>query len=174
MKSCLRLLTALFTLFTLQAQAAEPVTVQVFHSPSHHDHRVAKTMPMVDVDQVADLEASTPQEMFKFVPNFVKLQRGQSIRFLNSLGQHTVVSIEGMMPQGAQAFEIAHEKEALVTFDQPGVYGIRCRVHTRYGMVMLVQVGDKLPNLEQAKKARISRRAKKQFKKLFKQVSVTP
>ncbi|MCL6415176.1 plastocyanin/azurin family copper-binding protein [Aestuariirhabdus sp. Z084] len=121
----------------------------------------------VQVDQLIDTDADDPLKMFRFSPNYIEIQPGDSIRFMNSLGQHTVVSIKGMIPEGAEPFSIAHEKVAEVTFEQPGVYGIRCRVHSRYGMVMLVKVGDELPNLEQAREKRHYRKAAKQFKQLF-------
>ncbi len=124
----------------------------------------------IKVDQLIDVDTTDPLELFRFSPDYVELEPGGSIQFLNSLGKHTVVSIDSMMPEGAEPFEISHQKVAEVKFDKPGVYGIRCRVHVRYGMVMLVKVGDELPNLEKAKKARVGKRANKKFKDLFKQL----
>ncbi len=121
----------------------------------------------IDVDQLISAEAVDPLEMFKFSPGFVELNPGDTIRFMNSMGQHTVVSIKGMLPDGAKPFQISHQKIAEIQFNHPGVYGIRCKVHTRYGMVMLVKVGDTMPNLEKAKAVKHGRMAKKRFKQLF-------
>lgn len=128
---------------------------------------------MTDVDQLIDPDASNPLDLFRFSPAYVELNPGDSIRFLNSLGKHTVLSMENMMPEGAKPFAISHQKVAEVKFEKPGIYGIRCRVHYRYGMVMLVKVGKELPNLEQAKKAKVGRRAKKKFKELFQQLEAS-
>ena len=119
------------------------------------------------VNQLINADSNVPLEMFTFSPDYVEIQPGDTIRFLNSLGQHTVVSIKGMMPEGAEPFSISHKKVAEVRFEKPGIYGIRCRVHSRYGMVMMVKVGNELPNLEEARKKRHYRWAGKRFKQLF-------
>ncbi len=124
----------------------------------------------LDVNQLIEAEAVDPLEMFKFSPSYLELDPGDTIRFLNSMGQHTVVSIKGMLPEGAKPFEISHKKIAEIRFDHPGVYGIRCKVHTRYGMVMLVKVGNQLPNLNPARSVKHGRMAKKRFKQLFMQL----
>lgn len=103
------------------------------------------------VHQIIDPNADTPAHAFRFEPKLLHVQAGATVRFKGSTGRHTVTSILRMIPVGARAFEIRGKPELDLTFDKEGVYGIRCRVHGRHGMVMLLVVGDPDANLEEAK-----------------------
>ena len=92
------------------------------------------------VDQITDLAVRLPTEMFRFVPDFVCIDAGQSVRFLNSRSQHTVHSVRELTPDGAEAFSIVGAAQHDITFDVPGIHGVDCARHGRYGMVMLVAV----------------------------------
>ena len=116
-----------------------------------------------DVNQVIDVEALTPQEVYRFVPDYLWIAPGDTIRFLNSVGDHTVTSIRGIWPEGAETVDIAHQAVAEVTLTEPGVYGFRCKVHGRHGMYALVVVGSPDANLDRIDLARISRRGRPVF-----------
>ena len=150
-----------------------PTTTKAFEQNSDLPLVAELNGNFIDVNQLIEAEAIDPFEMFKFSPSYIEIDPGDTVRFLNSMGQHTVVSIKDMLPDGAKPFEISHQKVAEVRFDHPGVYGIRCKVHTRYGMVMLIKVGDKLANLDQARNVKHGRMAKKRFKQLFAQLDKT-
>ncbi|MEM1048935.1 MAG: plastocyanin/azurin family copper-binding protein [Pseudomonadota bacterium] len=94
------------------------------------------------VDQITDLSATAATGMFRFEPDFIRLDVGSEIAFLNSRGDHTVHTIPELWPDGEPRVAIAHKKEAVVHFPQAGLYGFRCRRHGQYGMVMLAAVGD--------------------------------
>ncbi len=112
----------------------------------------AEDLPEVAVvHQVIDLNADTPAHAFRFEPKYLHVPAGATVRFKGSTGRHTVTSIIRMIPVGARAFEIRGKPELDLTFEKEGVYGIRCRVHGRHGMVMLLVVGDPSSNLEEAK-----------------------
>ncbi|WP_170336277.1 plastocyanin/azurin family copper-binding protein [Ruegeria arenilitoris] len=112
----------------------------------------AEDVPEVAVvHQIIDLNADTPAHAFRFKPKFLHVPAGSTVRFKGSTGRHTVTSIIRMIPEGARAFEIRGKPEMDLTFDKEGVYGIRCRVHGRHGMVMLLIVGDPSSNLEEAR-----------------------
>lgn len=96
---------------------------------------------VVSVDQVTDLSAAGTQQMFRFVPNLVELKVGEQLTILNSTANHTVHTIPEIWPKGAPVVKLSHTKVAHVRFDQEGYYGLTCRRHGTYGMVMLVVVG---------------------------------
>ncbi len=113
---------------------------------------LAEEIPKVAVvHQVIDLNADTPAHAFRFEPKFLQVPAGATVRFKGSTGRHTVTAIPRMIPVGARVFEIRGKPELDLTFEKEGVYGIRCRVHGRHGMVMLLVVGDPSSNLEEAK-----------------------
>ncbi|WP_170755264.1 plastocyanin/azurin family copper-binding protein [Ruegeria lacuscaerulensis] len=103
------------------------------------------------VHQIIDLNADTPAHAFRFEPKFLQVPAGSTVRFKGSTGRHTVTSIRPMIPEDARSFEIRGKPELDLTFEHEGVYGIRCRVHGRHGMVMLLVVGDPNANLENAR-----------------------
>ncbi|WP_052265425.1 plastocyanin/azurin family copper-binding protein [Ruegeria sp. ANG-R] len=112
----------------------------------------AEDLPEIAVvHQVIDLNANTPAHTFRFEPKFLQVPAGTTVRFKGSTGRHTVTAIPRMIPVGARVFEIRGKPELDLTFEKEGVYGIRCRVHGRHGMVMLLVVGDPGANLEEAK-----------------------
>lgn len=103
------------------------------------------------VHQIIDPSADTPAHAFRFEPKFLQVPAGSTVRFKGSTGRHTVTAIPRMVPVGARVFEIRGKPEMDLTFETEGVYGIRCRVHGRHGMVMLLIVGNPSSNLEEAR-----------------------
>ena len=108
--------------------------------------------------------------MMVFEPAFVKLAPGDSIRFAPTDKGHNAESIKGMAPDGAAPFKTVLGKEEVVTFDKPGVYGIKCAPHYIMGMIGLVVVGDQPTNLDAAKSVPHGKIATKRFEPLFAQV----
>ncbi|SHF20232.1 pseudoazurin [Ruegeria intermedia] len=103
------------------------------------------------VHQLIDPSAQVVAEVFRFEPKFLRVPAGATVRFKGSVGRHTVSSIRAMIPEGARSFEIRGKPEMELTFEHEGVYGIRCRVHGRHGMVMLLVVGDPGVNITTAR-----------------------
>ncbi|MEM9813131.1 MAG: plastocyanin/azurin family copper-binding protein [Pseudomonadota bacterium] len=93
------------------------------------------------VHQHSDAMASTAAEMFQFEPRILVLEPGETVAFLNSVGSHTVLSQNGLWPEGVAKVDIRGRARAELSFDTPGLYGITCARHGRYGMVMLIAVG---------------------------------
>ncbi|WP_170763466.1 plastocyanin/azurin family copper-binding protein [Ruegeria lacuscaerulensis] len=130
----------------------------------------AEDLPEVAVvHQIIDLNADTPAHAFRFEPKLLQVPAGATVRFKGSTGRHTVTSILRMIPVGARAFEIRGQPELDLTFEKEGVYGIRCRVHGRHGMVMLLVVGDPSVNLEEARAylPKLAEAERVEFEKLF-------
>ena len=101
-----------------------------------------------------------------FEPDLVKLAPGDSVRFRATDKGHNVETIKGMVPEGAATFAGKMNEEVLVTFDQAGLYGIRCKPHYGLGMVGLIVVGD-ATNAAAASRIKHPGKAKKVFADLF-------
>lgn len=113
----------------------------------------------VDVRMLNKGEAGT----MVFEPAHVKLAPGDSIRFLATDKGHNAETIEGMLPEGATAFEGKINEELTVTFDRAGLYGVRCKPHFAMGMVMVIAVGDGATVPEGFLEGRIPPKAKERF-----------
>ncbi|QDG76152.1 plastocyanin/azurin family copper-binding protein [Labrenzia sp. PHM005] len=122
------------------------------------------------VDQITNFSVSSASGMFQFAPNLVRIEPGETLTFLNSRGAHTVKSQKGFWPEGAPEVDITGQLEADVVFDTPGLYGVTCRRHGKYGMVMLVAVGDVEPtqeDYEKISKLKASKSAKDGYQRLM-------
>lgn len=95
----------------------------------------------ISIDQVTDPTATVVFDMFRFEPNLVQLPEGGVLRFENSHGQHTVVNIKGLIPEGTEPISISNTQTADVEFAIPGLYVLSCKIHGRFGMAMIVSVG---------------------------------
>ena len=104
--------------------------------------------------------------MMVFEPAVIKVAPGDTVHFVATDKSHNVESIEGMIPDGAQPFKGEMSKDLTVAFDQPGVYGIKCKPHYGMGMVGLVVVGDPV-NKAQAAAVEQKGKAKPKFQTLF-------
>jgi pseudoazurin len=97
--------------------------------------------------EVKMLNKGTDSQTMVFEPAFLKVQPGDTVRFIPTDKGHDAESIPGMLPEGAQPFKGKISQEISVTFQTPGVYGYRCTPHFGMGMVGLIEVGDKPANL---------------------------
>lgn len=120
-----------------------------------------------DIDQLIDLSAMIPEEVYRFSPDYLWIEPGDSIRFLNSTGNHTVTSMEGMWPEGADYIDIEHQPVAKIVLEKPGIYGFRCKVHGRHGMYALIVVGTPEPNINQIEYGKVSGVGHRIFERLF-------
>jgi pseudoazurin len=84
-----------------------------------------------------------------FQPAFVQAQPGDVIHFVATDKGHNVESIEGMLPEGVEAFKTKFNEDFEMTVDAEGVYGVKCTPHYGMGMVALIQVGEAI-NLDDA------------------------
>jgi len=107
-----------------------------------------------------------------FEPALVKLAPGDTVKFVAADKGHNVERIDTMLPDGGKAFVGKVNEEMAITFDQPGVYGYKCKPHYGMGMVGLVVVGEPA-NAEQAKAATHPGKAKQAFATLFDKLAST-
>jgi pseudoazurin len=104
--------------------------------------------------------------MMVFEPSVLKIAPGDSVHFVPTDKSHNVETIEGMIPAGATPFKGEMNKDVTVTFDQAGVYGVKCKPHYGMGMVGLVVVGEPV-NKTEAAAVEQKGKAKKKFEDLF-------
>ena len=72
-----------------------------------------------------------------FEPALVKIAPGDTVKFVATNKGHNAETIKGMLPEGAEPFVGKVNQEIAVTFDKPGVYGVKCLPHYAMGMVGL-------------------------------------
>ncbi len=83
--------------------------------------------------------------------------------------RHDVHSVNGMIPDGAQPIDGKTNQDTKVTFNQPGVYVITCKIHTLMGMMCVVVVGDPV-NIDQIDPSALPARAKAKILTLLNQI----
>ncbi|OCW56332.1 pseudoazurin [Hoeflea olei] len=103
------------------------------------------------------------KETMVFEPAFVRIAKGDTIKFVPEDKGHNAESIDGMLPDGAEPFKGKLGKEVEVTFVTPGLYGVECKPHFAMGMVMTVAVGDVTAAPDDFLAGRIPPKAKKRF-----------
>lgn len=124
----------------------------------------------IKVDQIIDLNALSADQIYRFEPNYLWLEPGETLHILNSLGNHTVTSLKGIWPEGVEPVDIAHQANTQLTLTQEGVYGFRCKVHGRHGMYAIVVVGSPEPNRNNIELTNVSRRGIKLVQQLLNKV----
>ena len=107
--------------------------------------------------------------MMVFEPAYLEVAPGDTVTFVPTDKGHNAESIDGMTPDGAEAFKSKMNKEVSVTFDQEGVYGYKCMPHYGMGMVGIVAVGNAGENLDAAKGVNHPGKAKKVMASLIEQ-----
>ena len=105
--------------------------------------------------EVKMLNKGPDNQMMTFDPAFLKIQSGDTVKFVAADKGHDAESIPGMVPDGATPFKGKISQDIRVTFDKPGLYGYRCVPHFGMGMVGLIEVGGSTANLDAAKQAKM-------------------
>ena len=109
-----------------------------------------------------------------FVPRVVKIQPGDTVKFISANAGHNSQSIKGMIPSGAKKWKSKIGKDFSLTLKTPGVYGYKCTPHYGIGMVGLIVVEGEnwKANLDQAIKAKKVGKSKKVFKQIWAELGV--
>jgi pseudoazurin len=76
-----------------------------------------------------------------FEPALIRIEPGDTVKFVATNKGHNVESIKGMLPAEAAPFTGKVSQDVAVSFDKPGVYGVKCLPHYAMGMVALIVVG---------------------------------
>jgi pseudoazurin len=101
-----------------------------------------------------------------FEPALVKIEPGDTVKFVSTDKGHNAESIKGMLPADATPFVGKNGENVAVTFDKPGAYGVKCLPHYGMGMVALIVVGAP-GNIAEARAVAQPGKAKQAFVSLF-------
>jgi pseudoazurin len=107
-----------------------------------------------------------------FEPALIKVAPGDTVKFISTDKGHNAETIKGMLPADAPPFLGKLGQDVAVTFDKPGVYGVKCLPHYGMGMVAMVVVGTPT-NLDEAKAVPQVGKAKQVMAGLFEKLAAT-
>ncbi len=121
--------------------------------------------------EIKMLNKGSDGEKMVFEPAFLKVEVGDTVKFIPTDKGHSVQGIakKGAMPDGFKPWKGKLNKEEVVQITKEGVYLYKCQPHVGMGMVGIIQAG-KAVNLEKAKKVKLTGKAKKRMEKLLTQV----
>ena len=105
-----------------------------------------------------------------FVPSVLKIELGDTVKFISKSKGHNTQSDKKNIPEGAENWKSKIGKDFEVTYTVDGTYGYYCTPHRGLGMVGLILVGDYKANYDDVKASKQKGGAKKTFKKLYEQV----
>ena len=101
--------------------------------------------------------------MMVFEPAFIRAEPGDVVRFVPTDKGHNVESINEILPVGVEPFKSQADQEFSLTVMEPGFYGVKCTTHYAMGMIGLIQVGDEPTNLDAARNATMSEKARERM-----------
>ncbi len=132
----------------------------------------AFSAPVTHVVETLNRHPDDKKRRNVFSPNILKIQPGDTVTFKPTDKGHNSVSIDGMLPGGAQPWNGKTSKEISVILDVPGVYGYKCVPHYGVGMVGLIIVAGEgmQDNAESARAVKQRGKSKKIFAELWDEV----
>lgn len=99
-----------------------------------------------------------------FEPAGLKVAPGDTVTFIPTDKGHNAEIIPGMIPEGAAAFKGKMNEQIKITFDVPGLYGVKCAPHVGMGMVAAILVGDApAANLDAFNAAKLPKKARERI-----------
>jgi pseudoazurin len=110
--------------------------------------------------------------MMVFEPSLVKVEPGDTVKFVATDKGHYAETIKRMLPEGAATFVGKTSEDISVKFDQAGIYGVKCLPHYGMGMVAMIVVG-KPTNIEEARAVPQVGKAKQVFTMLFEKLEAS-
>ena len=118
-----------------------------------------------------EMRNQSGSERFVYEPDFIRVLPGDTVVFVPIDKGHNAVSIGGFGAGGDQPINVGFNKEVSVTFDKPGIYGVKCTPHVGLGMVGIIVVGEvELPEEARASIAKLPPKARQRLELLLGQV----
>ncbi|MEM7671084.1 MAG: plastocyanin/azurin family copper-binding protein [Pseudomonadota bacterium] len=105
-----------------------------------------------------------------YMPDFLRVEIGDTVRFVNKSGHHNTESVPGMIPESAQPWFSEIDETFELVIEHEGVYGYKCTPHYEKGMVGLIVAGDAGVNLAAAEAVETPEQAHAMFARLFKKL----
>ncbi|MEO0389315.1 MAG: pseudoazurin [Pseudomonadota bacterium] len=127
----------------------------------------AEDGPVTHEVQMLNADPENKRERNVFNPPVLKVNVGDTVKFVNADKGHNAQVDDNMMPEGGTEFKGRINQEIEVTFDTDGTYGYYCLPHRALGMVGLVLVGDASVNFEEAKAAKQRGKAAARYEEYF-------
>ena len=127
------------------------------------------TSAFAEVHEVKMLNKGADGERNVFEPAVIQAQPGDTIKFIPTDKGHNSVSLDEMLPEGAEEWKSKLNDEFELVVNEEGTFGYMCQPHYATGMVGLILVGDASKNFEEAKAAKHRGKAKQRFEELFAQ-----
>ena len=90
-------------------------------------------------------------EARRFNADIIYIQPGDTVGWIN-MTSHNTVSIDGLIPEGAEPWRSNLGQNLQLTLEVEGVYAYVCEPHLGFGMVGLIIVGEPT-NLEAVREA---------------------
>ena len=75
---------------------------------SADDTTKAKTHELKLVKQITNINAKSAGTIHQFIPDYLEINTGDSVKFLGTVGRHTVHSIKNIYPEGFKKISIRH------------------------------------------------------------------
>ncbi|KGE01152.1 pseudoazurin [Rhizobium sp. YS-1r] len=113
--------------------------------------------------EVKMLNKGSDGQAMVFEPAAVKVQPGDTIKFVAVDKGHDVVSMPGLVPEGVAPIKGKISEDVSFTADKPGAYVFKCTPHYGMGMVALVVVGDAPANIDAVKATKMPKKAKERL-----------
>lgn len=118
-----------------------------------------------------EMRNQSGSERFVYEPDFIQISPGDTVVFIPIDKGHNAVSIDGFGPAGDQPINVGFNKEVSVTFDKPGIYGVKCTPHVGLGMVGIIVVGEvAVPEVTRASIGKLPPKARLRLERLLGQV----
>lgn len=128
---------------------------------------IAQDTPVVHEVQMLNEHPDDSKEKMVYVPDLIRANPGDTIRFISSNPGHNIQSMKDMLPEGVEKFKSTIGEDYDLVLSVEGAYGIGCTPHSSVGMVMLVLFGDVAGNYEALKELRQNGKAKKRYEDIF-------
>jgi pseudoazurin len=114
--------------------------------------------------------ATDSNERNVFEPAVLRIQPGDTVKWIATDRGHNSASNEDMLPEGGEGWDGAINEEIEVTLEADGVYGYYCTPHRTTGMVGLILVGEVTEEqLAEAEAVRKRGRARQRYEEYFAQ-----
>lgn len=115
------------------------------------------------------LNKGEPGETMVLKPAFLKVQPGDTVKFVPTDKNHNVESVKEIWPEGVEPVKGSMNKEVSFTAEKEGLYLFKCLPHYAMGMVALIQVG-KPVNLDKLEAFKAAGNAQPRLSKALQQV----
>lgn len=121
--------------------------------------------------EVEMLNRGENRESMIFRPDFVRVQPGDTVKFIAKDRGHSAESDTKLWDESVDTFVGKINEEIEYTFENEGLFGVKCKPHYAMGMVMTIAVGDISEAPEGWLEGRIPRKAKQRYEEQLKQLS---